>query len=244
MSQEIKEFLDGASDGDGAIFMSLGSNVRSSDLSTGKLSIFLNKFKSIKQKIVWKFEAELPNKPDNVMIGKWLPQNDILAHPNLKLFISHCGKGGVTEAKYHGVPVLGIPLFAEQHGNVDMLVSQGWALKIPFGDLNDTIFSNSLDEIIENPKYSEKAKKLSSLYRDRPEHPLDKAAFWIEYVIRHNGAKHMQSSAVHLNVFQYYMVDVLAFIFVVLFVIVKIIAMICRLLKRKIFGSKNKLKSS
>lgn len=92
---------------DGAIFMSLGSNVRSSDLSDEKLSVFVNKFKTIKQKIVWKFEDNLPNKPHNVIIGKWLPQNDILAHPNVKVFISHCGKGGVTEAKYHGVPVLG-----------------------------------------------------------------------------------------------------------------------------------------
>lgn len=226
---------------DGAIFMSLGSNVRSSDLSSEKLSIFLNKFKSIKQKIVWKFETELPNKPDNVIVGKWLPQNDILAHPNIKVFISHCGKGGVTEAKYHGVPVLGIPLFAEQSGNIDVLVAEGWALKIPFGNLNKTIFSESLDEILVNPKYRQKAQKLSELYRDRPEHPLDKAAFWIEYVIRHNGAKHMQSSAVHLNIFQYYMVDVVAFIIVVLLVAAKIFAFACRKLKAKIFGV-NKLK--
>lgn len=223
--------------------MSLGSNVRSSDLSQEKLTIFLNKFKSIKQKVVWKFETDLPNKPDNVIIGKWLPQNDILAHPNVKVFISHCGKGGVTEAKYHGVPVLGIPLFAEQSGNVGILVSEGWAVKISFGDLNETIFSESLDEIVGNPKYGQQAHKLSSLYRDRPEHPLDKAAFWIEYVIRHNGARHMQSSAVHLNVFQYYMVDVLAFILAIVFVIVKIIAVTCKQLKRKIFGV-NKLKSS
>ncbi|KAG4070815.1 hypothetical protein HA402_011041 [Bradysia odoriphaga] len=238
---EIKELLDNAHDG--AIFMSLGTNVRSADLSDEKLSIFLNKFKSIKQKVVWKFETDLPNKPDNVFVSKWLPQNDILAHPNIKVFISHCGKGGVTEAKYHGVPVLGIPLFAEQLGNIDVLVAEEWALKIPFGNLNKTIFSKSLDEIIVNPKYRQRAQKLSALYRDRPEHPLDKAAFWIEYVIRHNGAKHMQSSAVHLNIFQYYMVDVVAFLFVVLVVGVKIFAFICKKLKAKIFGV-NKVKTS
>lgn len=223
--------------------MSLGSNVRSADLSSEKLSIFLNKFRSIKQKIVWKFETDLPNKPDNVIVGKWLPQNDILAHPNVKVFISHCGKGGVTEAKYHGVPVLGIPLFAEQSGNIDVLVAEGWALKIPFGNLNQTIFSESLDEILVNPKYKQRAQKLSDLYRDRPEHPLDKAAFWIEYVIRHNGAKHMQSSAVHLNIVEYYMVDVVAFIIVVLVVAVKIFAFFCKKLKAKVFGV-NKLKTS
>lgn len=207
------------------------------------MSIFLNKFKSIKQRIVWKFETELPNKPDNVIVGKWLPQNDILAHPSVKVFVSHCGKGGVTEAKYHGVPVLGIPLFAEQSGNVGVLVSEGWAIKIPFGDLNETIFSDSLDEIISNSKYYQRAQQLSKLYRDRPEHPLDKAAFWIEYVLRHNGARHMQSSAVHLNTFQYYMIDVLAFIFVVFVAVFKIAAVVCKQLKRGIFGV-NKRKTS
>ncbi len=224
--------------------MSLGSNVRSSDLSEEKLSIFLKKFKSMKQKIVWKFETDLPNKPDNVIIGKWLPQNDILAHPNVKVFISHCGKGGVTEAKYHGVPVLGIPLYAEQLGNAELLVSEGWAVKIPFGDLNATIFSKRLDDIVSNPKYRQRAQKLSSLYRDRPEHPLDKAAFWIEYVIRHDGAfGHLQSPAVHLNFLQYYMVDVVAFINVVLVVVVKIVAFLSKKLLRKMFG-RNKQKIS
>lgn len=212
--------------------MSLGSNVRSSDLSGKKLSIFLKKFRSIKQRVVWKFETDLLDKPSNVITSKWLPQNDILAHPNVKLFISHCGKGGVTEAKYHGVPVLGIPLFADQSGNAEILVSEGWALKIPFGDLNSTIFSKSVDEMIRNPKYREQADRVSNLYRDRPEHPLDTAAFWIEYVIRHNGVRHMQSSAVHLNFLQYYMIDVVGFLLVAGFVLVKVLALICKKLKK------------
>lgn len=225
--------------------MSLGSNVRSSDLSEEKLAVFLNKFKRIKQKVIWKFEANLPNKPDNVIIGKWLPQNDILAHPNVKVFISHCGKGGVTEAKYHGVPVLAIPLFAEQSGNAGIIESEGWSLQIPFGDLNETIFSKRLDEIINNRKYGERAQQLSELYRDRPEHPLDKAAFWIEYVIRHNGARHMQSAAVHLNVFQYYMLDVIAFIFALIYIIIRLIRILYKQLKSVICGRNgNKLKTT
>ncbi|KAJ6646775.1 UDP-glucosyltransferase 2, partial [Pseudolycoriella hygida] len=100
LPQDIKEFLESASEG--VIFFSLGSNARSSDLSQERINIFLDKFRSLKQKVLWKFETTLPNLPDNVKIGKWLPQDDILAHPNVKLFISHCGKGGITEAKYHG----------------------------------------------------------------------------------------------------------------------------------------------
>ena len=45
-------------------------------------------------------------------------QSDILAHPNIKLFITHCGMHGVMEAIYHGVPMVGMPVFIDQ---VDVL---------------------------------------------------------------------------------------------------------------------------
>ena len=45
-------------------------------------------------------------------------QSDILAHRNLKLFITHCGMHGVMEAIYHEVPMVGMPVFIDQ---VDVL---------------------------------------------------------------------------------------------------------------------------
>lgn len=41
--------------------------------------------------MLWKWEDDLPDKPSNIRIEKWLPQNDILGHPNVKLFITHGG---------------------------------------------------------------------------------------------------------------------------------------------------------
>ena len=35
--------------------------------------------------MIWKWEAEMPDAPPNVLISSWLPQLDILAHPNVKV---------------------------------------------------------------------------------------------------------------------------------------------------------------
>lgn len=63
---------------------------------------FLDSLKMFKQKVIWKYEDEtLAEKvPPNVMIRKWLPQADILAHKNVRLFISHGGMFGNFEVIY------------------------------------------------------------------------------------------------------------------------------------------------
>ena len=56
---------------------------------------------------MWKWESEeMQDKPDNIMLSKWLPQQDILAHPKLKLFITHGGQSSTQEALCHKKPVV------------------------------------------------------------------------------------------------------------------------------------------
>ena len=58
---------------------------------------------------LWKFESDtLPiDLPKNVMVKAWLPQNDLLGHESVIAFITHGGFLSVTEANYHGVPMIG-----------------------------------------------------------------------------------------------------------------------------------------
>lgn len=88
----------------------------------------------------------------SVLISKWLPQDDVLAHPNLKVFISHCGLGSVAEAKYHGVPVIAIPLGIDQVGNADSIVAEGWAEKLDISTLNEQDLEAVLQKVIYDPK--------------------------------------------------------------------------------------------
>jgi glucuronosyltransferase len=57
-----------------------------------------------------------------------------------------------------------------------------------------------------------RAKELSTIFRDQPQTPVERAVFWVEYVMRHNGAPHLRSPARDLNIIQYHSLDVIAFI--------------------------------
>jgi hypothetical protein len=57
-------------------------------------------------------------------------------------------------------------------------------------------------------------KKMSAISKDEPESPINRAVWWTEYVIRHNGAKHLRSAALYLAWYQYLLLDVVAFLFI------------------------------
>lgn len=94
----------------------------------------------------------MDGKPENVFISKWLPQDDVLAHPNTKLFISHCGLGGVVESKYHGVPIVGFPLFGDQPGNAAAIEKEGWAIMVELSTLTEKSLRDAINEVLNNPK--------------------------------------------------------------------------------------------
>ena len=80
-------------------------------------------FSSIPQRIVWNYDStKIKVIPKNIKFMKWLPQNDLLGHPNIRLFITHCGNAGQHESLYHGVPMLGIPIHSDQDHNAMRLI--------------------------------------------------------------------------------------------------------------------------
>ncbi|XP_065088491.1 UDP-glycosyltransferase UGT5-like [Ochlerotatus camptorhynchus] len=207
---DIQRFLDGATEG--AIFFSLGSYVKSSDMPKDKLKAFFEVFRNLKQRVLWKFEDEsMVNVPKNVMIRKWLPQSDVLAHRKIVLFITHGGMFGSQEGIFRGVPMLFIPFYGDQHRNALKAERAGYALTLNFADVNAITLGSRINELLTNPTYTRLGKKASELFRDNLVPPMEEAMHWIEYVIRHKGAKHLKATSVDLSWWQYLMWDVVAF---------------------------------
>lgn len=71
---------------------------------------------------------------------------------------------------------------------------------------------------------------------DQPMTPLERAVFWVEYVLRHRGAPHLRSAALNLAWYQYLLLDVVTFVLVVL----AATFLALRYLLRKVCSSKKK----
>ncbi|XP_025240593.1 UDP-glucuronosyltransferase 2B30 isoform X2 [Theropithecus gelada] len=223
LPKEMEEFVQSSGD-NGVVVFSLGSMI--SNMSEERANVIASALAKIPQKVLWRFDG---NKPDtlglNTQLYKWLPQNDLLGHPKTRAFITHGGANGIYEAIYHGIPMVGVPLFADQLDNIAHMKAKGAAVSLDFNTMSSTDLLHALKTVINDPLYKENAMKLSSIHHDQPVKPLDRAVFWIEFVMRHKGAKHLRVAAYDLTWFQYHSLDVIGFLLAcvatVIFIITK-----------------------
>ncbi|XP_060528145.1 UDP-glycosyltransferase UGT5-like isoform X2 [Cylas formicarius] len=218
LPQSLQDYLDNSVNG--AIYFSLGSNVNSKDMPADKKNAFLNVFKRLKLNVLWKYEEDsLEDWPKNIKTAEWFPQQEILAHPNVKLFITHGGYSSTIEAVFYGIPVIAIPIYGDQKMNAVYAETGNFGLSLNWHDITEENLYSRIQEIVNVPKYKENAKKRSQLMRDREIHPMDRAIYWIEYVIKYDGAYHLRVASLELSWFQYYLLDVYGLIFLFIFVI-------------------------
>ncbi|XP_055609266.1 UDP-glycosyltransferase UGT5-like [Uranotaenia lowii] len=232
LPKDLQKFMDEAPDG--VIYFSMGSYVRSEKFPEEKRNAFIKVFAGLKQRVLWKFEDEsLPKLPYNLLIKAWMPQNDILAHPNVRAFITHGGLLGTTEAIYHGIPLVGIPIFGDQMMNVQLSARSGMGVPLLFKDINEQTVRSALEKVLTDPSYRENAKRMSKIYHDKPMTPKQTALYWMEYVIRHKGAPQLRTPAVELSFFQYHLIDV----YCVMLLILGLVSLICVRVVKKCYSS-------
>ncbi|XP_037868047.1 UDP-glucosyltransferase 2 [Bombyx mori] len=232
LPKEFKNILDNSKHG--VIYFSLGSVVSSKSMPAAIKNGLFEMFRSLKYTVIWKFEDEFQNVPDNVHIVKWAPQQSILAHPNCILFITHGGLLSTTETLHYGVPIIGIPLFGDQTMNIKKAVYKGIGLEVKLNFDTPKNLKAAINEVLSNQKYRDRVKELSMIYHDRPVSPGAELVHWVEHVVKTKGALHLRSQALHVPLYQKLLLD-LIFVSLLLFLgfVFFVKFMVTRCLKKK-----------
>jgi len=209
---ELEEFV--SSSPDGFILFSIGSILPMNDMPEYLIKAFIKVFSALPQRVIWQWKGTPTHDlPSNIKTLGWLPQQDLLGHKNCRLFLSHGGLNSLQEAIYHSVPVLGLPFGTDQTLNLLRAAKDGYALKIDWKNVSEETLSESINELLHNSSYSDSSNKLSFILRDQTETPLERAVYWTEFVLRHNGASHLRLGSRSLLPYQRALVDVYAVLF-------------------------------
>ncbi|KAJ8711850.1 hypothetical protein PYW08_008804 [Mythimna loreyi] len=241
LPDNLKKLMDSAKDG--VIYFSMGSNLKGKDLPDEVKISLLKMFGSLKQTVLWKIEEVLPNLPKNVHILEWTPQQAILAHPNLAVFITHGGLLSTTESIHYGVPIISIPVYGDQFMNVAKSINKGFGLSVDLSYTMSDELKTKIMEVISNKRYAEKAKELSFIYHDRPVKPGQELVHWVNHVINTRGAPHLRSPAADLPFHKRKFLDLAALIAVLLLAVYILLKCACTYVCSRFFSKKVKIGS-
>ena len=132
LDNAIQQIAD-SSAANGLIVVSFGSI--GSQLPAEVVTKLLSAFGQLQQTVIWSLKIDrisppIQNIPANVKIVPSLPQNDLLGHANVKLFITNGENNALYEGLYHAVPPLVLPFVFDQTYNAFVMEQKGYGLSL------------------------------------------------------------------------------------------------------------------
>jgi UDP:flavonoid glycosyltransferase YjiC (YdhE family) len=219
---DVKRFLDSSSSG--AILMSMGSVIKASFLGRQRMQAFLDAFAQLPYNFLLKTDDPLDNLPKNVKSVKWLPQSDVLAHPNLKLFITHGGLRSIEESVVHRVPMLVVPFAFDQPSNAKYVVHYGIGEEYNINELTAGSLADAISNLMNCEKYQRNAAEFGQRLDNITAVSREIAVFNVEKMIRNkNVAKKFLKLSKFKRIFhEEYQVDCYIFTIILCFCIYKL----------------------
>ncbi|KAL2521651.1 UDP-glycosyltransferase 85A1 [Forsythia ovata] len=92
------------------------------------------------------------------LITSWCPQDQVLSHPSIGVFLTHCGWNSTLESITAGVPMICWPFFAEQQTNCRYLCTE-WGVGL---EVNYDVKRDDIEELVRNVMEGEKGKEMKS----------------------------------------------------------------------------------
>ncbi|PNY09823.1 cytokinin-O-glucosyltransferase [Trifolium pratense] len=93
---------------------------------------------------------------DRGLIAGWCPQEQVLNHPSIGGFLTHCGWNSTTESICAGVPMLCWPFFADQPANC-RYICDTWEIGI---EIDNNVKREEVEKLVNELMVGEKGKMM------------------------------------------------------------------------------------
>jgi len=246
LPRDLEDFLSASNDG--VILVSSGSLV---DFDTPEIiRKFCDAFTDNRHRlrVVWKMKHAkvCPNDDGRLKLMPWVPQNDFLADPRVRILISHGGINSIIESVYHAKPLIIFPFVNDQPYNAAAAESKGFAIRMDIGDFtSDALLSNILT-LLTDPTYERNAHLASAIMRDRRNSTAQRVSAMIDHVIKY-GDRHLRTGAYELSTLQFFMFDIFAVLLAAFVALLLVVTITCYCAFRSCRGRcsiRQKLKTS
>ncbi|XP_051160986.1 UDP-glucosyltransferase 2-like [Leptopilina boulardi] len=232
LSLKLKSWMDKSTKG--IVYFDLGSKILMENLPKKIIIAFLASFGKIKfYRILMKiknienFPLELPR---NVKTFTNISRIQVLAHKNVKAFITLGENLAIQEALYFAIPIIGISISSDHSQNLRELVQKFVAFEINFENLNERHISEALTIVLKVKLFRIQTQRWSKIFKDRALSAKDTAIYWIEYIIK-NGPNSLKSPTPSPLWYQTEFLDIYAFLLISL---LSFTCLIVRLIKKLI----------
>lgn len=105
--------------------------------------------------VTWRTIFQIPSTvtiPPNVLVNKFTQQQPVLAHNNTAALICHVGGHTIYEAIWYGIPLIGIPIFADQIDRLAHVVKRGIGVGLERADMDANKIERAVKEIFANKR--------------------------------------------------------------------------------------------
>jgi MGT family glycosyltransferase len=183
VGDSLHDWLESGFGKTGVIYMAFGTLAT---LNTRQAKALIEGLVETGLKVLWSLPENqrsiLPKLPSTVRVESFVPQAAVLSHPNVVVFVSHCGMNSIHESLYHGKPILALPFFGDQYYNAARLVDLGVALKLSKRSFSHNDVLDKINQLLDNPCYQEQALHISM--RLKQTDGLNQAAQIVETIIQ------------------------------------------------------------
>ena len=132
--------------------------------------------------------------------------------------------------------MLAMPFDGDQVYNAMRAKFRGYGETLDIHDFTAMDMFQLMHQIIYTPSYTENIKKCSRIIQSMPT-PQETIIFWVNHILEFGGS-HLRPVSVHMALYKMLMLDIFLFFTVVIYLVLKLICCISRVICRKLCSSK------